>query len=195
MGSASAQVPAVSEELAQSSGQAPMAIRAPAPAAYLVPEDFKVPTHVEAADFKIVPLGPDLAKIDYAAYMSSIRHLQETFTRSTDWPHEGISDADAMRDMEAEQARFRNRTSFAYAVLTPDGSRERGCMYISPSDVEGYDAVVRLWVTRPEYDAGFDAALYQWVTQWVRRDWPFVNVAYPGRSIEWSRWDAMVAAR
>ena len=96
------------------------------PTATLVPEDFDVPTLVETSDFKIVPLSPAITKIDFAAYMSSIKHLQETFTRSTDWPHEGISDADALRDMEAEQARFRSRTSFAYAVLTPDGSRERG---------------------------------------------------------------------
>jgi len=164
------------------------------PTATLVPEDFDVPTLVETSDFKIVPLSPAITKIDFAAYMSSIKHLQETFTRSTDWPHEGISDADALRDMEAEQARFRSRTSFAYAVLTPDGSRERGCVYIYPSDVEGYDATVRIWVTKSEYDAGFDAELYQWVTDWIRRDWPFVKVAYPGRAIGWRSWDALVAA-
>lgn len=159
-----------------------------------VPADFSPPTLVETAGFKLVPLGPDLVKIDFDAYMSSIEHLQATFSRSTSWPHKDISDADAMADMESEQARFQSRKSFAYAVLTPDGKRERGSVYVSPSPVPPYDAMVRLWVTKADYDAGFDAELHQWVTRWVRADWPFRNVAYPGRAIDWPTWDAMVAA-
>jgi hypothetical protein len=55
--------------------------------------------------------------------------------------------------------------------------------------------VVRLWVTKAEYDAGFDAELYAWVTNWIKKDWPFAKVAYPGRAIDWSVWDAAVAAK
>ena len=96
--------------------------------------------------------------------------------------------------METEQARFKNRQSFAYAVLTPDGSRERGSVYVSPSPVASYDAVVRMWVTKADYDAGFDAELYKWVTEWVQTEWPFRKVVYPGRSIDWETWDSVVAA-
>ncbi len=159
-----------------------------------VPADFQVPTAVEAATFRLVPLGPDVVKVDFDAYMSSIEHLQTSFSRSTDWPHAGITDADAMKDMEGEQARFRKRESFAYAVLTPDGRRERGSVYVSPSKVAGYDAVVRLWVTKADYDVGFDAELYAWVVEWVRKEWPFAKVAYPGRAIDWATWDRLVAA-
>ena len=160
-----------------------------------LPTNFAVPTLVEAPDFKLVPLGPDLVDIDFKAYMSSIEHLQRTFTRSTDWPHKDISHADAMRDMETERDRFRNRESFAYAVLTPDGRRELGSVYVSPKAVGPYDAVVRMWVTKAEYDAGFDAKLYQWVRGWMRKAWPFAKVAYPGRSIDWKTWDSLVAAK
>ncbi len=165
----------------------------PAPSAF-VPADFAVPTLAEAEGFKLVPLGPELVQIDFDAYMSSIDHLQKTFTRSTSWPHPDISNADAMQDMENEQARFEKRESFAYAVLTPDGSRERGSLYVSPSAIDGYDAVVRMWVTKAEYDAGFDAELYAWATDWMRTEWPFAKIAYPGRAIDWATWDAMVAA-
>lgn len=165
----------------------------PAPAP-LVPTDFHVPTLVETAGFRIVPLGPDLTKRDFDAYMSSIEHLQKTFSRSTGWPHAGITDAEALADMEGEQASFTSRRSFAYSVLTPDGKRERGCIYVSPSPIPGHDAMVRLWVTKADYEAGFDAELYAWVVQWMRSDWPFANVAYPGRAIDWSTWDASVAA-
>ena len=156
--------------------------------------DFKVPVLVKAKRFKLVPLGPALVKIDFDAYMSSIEHLQTSFTRSSEWPHKDISAADAMRDMLAEQVRFKNRESFAYAVLTPDGKRERGCLYVYPSTIKGYEAVVRIWVTKREYDAGFDAELYAWAQSWLAKDWPFEKVAYPGRAIAWGVWDALVAA-
>jgi len=52
---------------------------------------------------------------------------------------------------------------------------------------------VAMWVTAAEYDAGFDAELYAWTQKWLARDWPFSNVAYPGRAIAWDEWDAMVA--
>lgn len=176
--------------------QAPNAASAekPAPAPSLVPAEFNVPTRVEAPGFKLVPLGPEVVQLDFDAYMSSIEHLQKTFSRSTRWPRADITSADAMKDMEGEKARFKSRKSFAFAVLTPDGSRERGSVYLSPSPVAGYDAVVRMWVTKADYDAGFDAELYEWVTGWIQKDWPFQKVAYPGRSIDWKIWDPMVAA-
>lgn len=176
--------------------QAPTAAPAEksAPAPSLVPADFNVPTRVEAPGFKLVPLGPEVVQLDFDAYMSSIEHLQNTFSRSTRWPRADITSADAMKDMEGEQARFKSRKSFAFAVLTPDGSRERGSVYVSPSPVAGYDAVVRMWVTKADYDAGFDAELYKWVTGWIQKDWPFQKVIYPGRSIDWKTWDSMVAA-
>jgi hypothetical protein len=162
------------------------------PAPWIAP-DFAVPTLVEEAEFKLVPLGPALVEIDYRAYMASIPHLQATFTRSTAWPNEGISLADAMVDMENEAGRFARRDSFAYAVLTPDGLRERGCVYVYPSKVAGHDAQVLLWVTAAEYEAGFDAELFAWTKDWIARDWPFEAVAYPGRLIAWEEWDALVA--
>ncbi len=155
-----------------------------------IPTSFNPPVLVEGTGFKLVPLGPEVVKLDFDAYMSSIEHLQKTFSRSTRWPRPGITDADAMKDMEGEEARFKSRKSFAYAVLTPDGRRERGSVYVSPSPVPGYDAVVRMWVTQADYDAGFDAELYNW----VKTDWPFAKVAYPGRAIDWATWDAAVAA-
>jgi hypothetical protein len=174
--------------LAAPAGAAPSA-----PAPWVAP-DFAVPTLIEGPGFKLVPLGPALTAIDYRAYMSSIEHLQKTFTRSTGWPHEGLTLTDALVDMETEAGRFAARESFAYAVLTPDGTRERGCVYVYPSKVAGHDAQVVMWVTAEEYEAGFDAELFAWTQQWVARDWPFSNVAYPGRSIAWEEWDAAVAA-
>jgi len=165
-----------------------------AASATLVAADFAVPERAEGPDFVLVPLGPDLVEVDYAAYMSSIEHLQQTFSRSTGWPHPGITADEAMADMENEAARFAARTSFAYGVLTPDGARERGSLYVSRSPVPGYDAMVRMWVTKDEYDAGFDAELYRWAQDWIAQAWPFARVAFPGRVVGWDEWDAKVKA-
>lgn len=176
---------------------APVSAETPGPAAATTPwiaPNFPVPTLIEGPGFKLVPLGPALTEVDYRAYMASIPHLQKTFTRSTGWPHEGLTLKDAVADMETEAGRFARRESFAYAVLTPDGTRERGCVYVYPSKVAGHDAQVQLWVTASEHDAGFDAELYAWTQDWIERDWPFAKVAYPGRAIAWEQWDAMLAA-
>jgi hypothetical protein len=156
-----------------------------------IPDEFELPILVESDDFKLVPLGPDLVELDFAAYMSSIEHLQETFTRSVNWPQESITDEAAMDDMLNEQGRFNRRESFAYAVLTSDGEREIGCVYIRPSSKPGYDAEVSLWVTKADFDLGFDEVLYEWTEQWVETSWPFADVAYPGRAIEWAAWDKL----
>jgi hypothetical protein len=188
-----AQLPPETVAVAGATVQEAIPIAEARPSSAFLPADFVVPVSIETPSFKLVPLGPALVKMDFDAYMSSIAHLQETFTRSTDWPREDLTMADAMRDMEAEESRFENRQSFAYAVLATDGSREIGSVYVSPSTVTGYDAVVRMWVTKADYEAGRDTELFGWVTQWIQADWPFANVAYPGRAIDWSTWEALVA--
>ena len=143
-----------------------------------VAPDFKVPTDVKMSGYRLVPLGPDLAKHDFDAYMSSIDHLRATFS-SGNWPNDKITMADATKDVEGEIARFQARKSFTYAVLTPDGKRELGCVYISPSRQPGFDAQVRMWVTKAEFDKGFETKLRADMKAWVASAWPFKNVAWP----------------
>ena len=160
-------------------------------AAPFVPEDFPVPQRVEAEGFVLVPLGPAVLEVDFEAYMGSIGHHQRTFTHSQDWPRADLTAEDAVADMAQEAALFESRRAFAYAVLTPDGARERGCIYLRPSLKKGYDAVVRLWVTEVEFDAGFDGALERWTRRWVNDRWPFQTVAWPDRGIPWDQWQAL----
>lgn len=96
-------ISAVAQTTQPAGAALPNAMPAEALKAAFVEPGFAVPTLVETPHFKLVPLGPALVKIDFDAYMSSVEHLQKTFTRSPDWPHAGISDADAMKDMDGEQ--------------------------------------------------------------------------------------------
>ncbi len=98
---------------------------------------------------------------------------------------------DAVKDMENEQAQFEERESFPYAVLDSERTRERGCVYLRPSKKQGYDAVVRMWVTAADFEQGFDAELFAWTQDWVTNAWPFENVAYPERLIPLDEWEAL----
>ncbi len=148
-----------------------------------VPADFAVPAGYQSKNFKLAPLGPDLAQHDFDAYMSSIEHLQKTFSYSDRWPNSKITMADAVKDVEGEKQRFDARKSFTYAVLSPDGKKELGCVYVSPSRKEGYDAQVRVWVTKAKFDEGFEKELIPEVKSWLSAKWPFQKIAWPGREI------------
>ncbi len=85
--------------------------------------------------------------------------------------------------VEGEKQRFDARKSFTYAVLSPDGKKELGCVYVSPSRKEGYDAQVRVWVTKAKFDEGFEKELIPEVKSWLSAKWPFQKIAWPGREI------------
>lgn len=149
-----------------------------------VPANFTLPTLHKTEKFKLVPLGPEVVKQDYDAYMSSIEHLRTTFSNGGNWPNKDITMADAMKDMENEAARFKARRSFAYAVLTLDGSKELGSVYVRPSKKPGYDAAVTFWVTKEQFDRGFEAELFPAIKAWMAKDWPFTKVEYPKRELQ-----------
>lgn len=155
-----------------------------------VPATFVVPRTYSAKSYKLVPLGPDLVKVDYDAYMSSIEHIRSTFG-SGRWPTPGITMADAMKDMQEEKARFDNRLSFAYAVVTQDGKKELGSFYLRPSPKQGYDAMASLWVTKEQFDQGLDQRLVEDMKKWIRTAWPFQKVAWPRRDISAAAWAAL----
>jgi hypothetical protein len=155
-----------------------------------VPTEFKVPTIYQTKTYKLVPLGPGVTKQDYDAYMSSIEHLQKTFSNGK-WPNKNITMSEAAQDMDNEAIRFRERRSFAYSVLTPDGSKELGSVYVRPSRKQGYDAVVAMWVTKEQFDRGFETRLFRDVKLWMSAAWPFQKVAYPGRDIPQAEFNAL----
>jgi hydroxyacylglutathione hydrolase len=155
-----------------------------------VPSEFKVPTLHETSKYKLVPLGPALAKHDFDAYMSSIEHLRTTFSGGG-WPNKNITMADALKDVEGESSRFHARQSFTYAVLTLDGGKELGCVYIRPSRKAGYDSQVSFWVTAERFASGFEPELIADVKRWLATDWPFKKVAFPKRDIPQAEWDAL----
>lgn len=158
-----------------------------APTAAFVSADYVVPKEWKTSRYKLAPLSPAIVREDYEAYMSSIEHLRQTFSDGK-WPSPGITMEEAMKDMQNEESRFVARKSFAYGVLTLDGKKELGSVYVRPSRKQGYDAVVTMWVTKEMFDRGFETQLYQDVKKWVATAWPFHKVAYPGKEISKADW-------
>ena len=96
-------------------------------------------------------------------------------------------------ELKRHQWEFQHHTAFAYGILSPDKQSEFGCVYINPSPKQGYDATVRLWVTRQGAEAGLEPLLERAVREWVATKWPFTSVAYPGRDMPMTEWNALPA--
>jgi hypothetical protein len=157
-----------------------------------VPAGFDVPERLETQHFTLRMLTiHDLVK-DYDAVMSSVDHLQATYSAISGgtWP-EGLTLEDDLIDLAWHQREFTIRSSFAYTVMAPDETRCLGCIYINPTVRQGYDAMVMLWVRASELETGLDRELYETVKSWIDDAWPFENVAYPGREIAAADWRAL----
>jgi len=146
----------------------------------LVPADFKVPAKLETAEFRLRMLAVSDVVKDYDAVMSSTAHLQALFGGK--WPG-GMTLEENLVDLGWHHKEFLRRTSFAYTVVALDESRVLGCVYINPTRKRGYDASVSLWARASELDGGLEARLEAAVKTWIAQEWPFQNVAYPGRGV------------
>jgi len=155
-----------------------------------VPKDFVVPDLVDTGDLRIRLLNMDDLVKDYSAYMSSIEHIRGVFgPHDIDWPTADLTVDLALADLGWCEWEHYQRTSFSYCVMSPDDSRELGCLYVSPTKKREFDAEITLWVTKLEYDNGLDRKLYDFAKQWIKEKWPFGKVAFPGRDISWQEWE------
>mgnify|MGYP001812299824 FL=1 len=125
---------------------------------------------------------------DYDAVMSSAEHLK-TIWPDSGWP-DGLTLEQNLIDLGWHQKEFQRRSSFAYTVVTPDETRVIGCVYIEPTNKSGFDAEVYFWRREGGIGSPPDAKLNEVVRAWLAEEWPFENVAFPGRSIDWKAWNA-----
>lgn len=158
----------------------------------LVPEDFQVPESLVTNRMKLRMLSISDVVKDYDAVMSSCEHLMKTIPFGPDhkWPI-GLSLEQNLIDLGWHQKEFQRRSSFAYTVLTPDENQCLGCVYIDPSSKKDYDVEICMWVRQSELEGGLDGHLFSTVKEWISKDWPFKNIAYPGREIGWDVWASL----
>jgi hypothetical protein len=138
----------------------------------LVPDDFKVPKILEADELLLRPLTVDDGELDYQVLKSCVNDEGKP-----DAPKK-LTRKQHLIDLGWHEKEFQKRSSFAYTVLSSDGKKCLGCVYIYPSTKMGYDAEVSMWVTDEAYKAGLPVVLRKKVKNWIDSDWPFVKVYY-----------------
>jgi hypothetical protein len=143
-----------------------------------VPSIFEPPRRLATRDFELEPLGPEHNEGDYAAWSSCMGHVASTpGFEDGDWPRPMTADENR-RDLERHAGDFASRAGFTFTVREPGRGRVVGCVYVYPHQDGIHDARVTSWVTADR--AELDGPLRDAVRAWLRDDWPFLNVDYPG---------------
>jgi len=146
-----------------------------------VPDNFMAPPVPEVAGYTWNILEPEILKEDYAA-------LTQVAGRSG--PMKITSDED-YGELKRHRWEFQHLTSFAYGILSADGSHEIACVYVNPSKKEGYDAAVHFLMTEEAQKENLQPLLEKKVRDWISTSWPFAKVAYPGIDISMAQWNAL----
>jgi hypothetical protein len=155
-----------------------------------VEREFEIPLQLETGEFRIRMLGVNDVVKDYDAVMSSAEYVGDVFGPNSGWP-DGLTLEQNLIDLGWHQSEFQRRRSFAYTVVSLDETKVVGCVYINPTRKRGYDAQVYLWAREAETGSPADSRLINVVSEWLAADWPFENVAFPGREIDWDSWNAI----
>ncbi len=153
-----------------------------------VPAEFKIPDGIENNYFRLRMLTIHDVDKDFDAVKSSIERLQKVW--NSQWPA-GLTLEQNLIDLGWHHKEFQRRTSFAYTVVSPDEARVLGCVYIYPTHKPGFDAEVYFWVRESERTSGLETELELALSDWLKRQWPFRNVAFPGRVINWEQWHSL----
>jgi hypothetical protein len=146
-----------------------------------LPRDFSVPTLVQTARFRLRSITIHDVLKDYDAVMSSREHLWRRFGEPWGWPAESLTIEQNLIDLGWHQKEFQLRSSFDYAVMSPDESRLLGCVYIDPPHVEGTDADLWFWARQSELANGLEDELGAFIVSWLQADWPFRSITLNGQ--------------
>ena len=146
-----------------------------------VPDTFMVPPPPAIGDYTWNILEPEILKEDFGALMHTVgRTAPATITADEDYG-----------ELKRHRWEFQHATSFAYGILSADGTEEIACVYVNPSKKQGYDATVRFLMTERGAKENLQPLLEAKVREWIKTSWPFAKVAFPGLDVSMSAWNAL----
>jgi hypothetical protein len=148
-----------------------------------LPPDFQVPASVETKHFRMRSITIHDVFKDYDAVMSSREHLWARFGAIWGWPREDLTIEQNLVDLGWHQKEFQLRSSFDYAVVSPDERRLLGCVYIDPAEEPGIDAEVWYWARQSELVNGLEQQIETFLNAWLSSAWPFATVMINGVKI------------
>lgn len=166
----------------------------------LVPSAFEPPISANLDGFTLEVLGPCHAVADFLAVKSSANDIRHVFGPENDWPSVDMSFEQNLADLERHAQEFGRREAFAYAMLKSPTAYV-GCLYIKP---------IKSRMADDPRKALFDAQAFFWLSsvpnalsatgvhavlhQWLKDQWPFRTVAWPGRTESWDEWARLAQA-
>lgn len=130
--------------------------------------------------FRMEPLHRAHSPMDYKAWHDeSWNDLTVLYDRAWSWPRE-MDEAQNASDLELKHyAKFLSLEWISYTVMTSDGSRVIGSLYITPARCGNYDASAMFWITTP-VRKDIEATFHAETKQWLNTVWPWKRVYYPG---------------
>lgn len=142
------------------------------------------PDGVDTERLLLRPLTVGHLHLDYDAVMASAVQLRAW--SDTTWPTDDFTLPENRDDLERHQREHEEGVAFTYTVLTPDGERCLGCVYITPIPqsaqplypADGYSARVSFWIRSDELDGPLEGHLLHSLREWFAQDWPFTRVVY-----------------
>lgn len=140
---------------------------------------FPLPPTPRDERIQLVPLGPDVVELDYAAIMSSRQRLRREL-QWNGWPPEDFTLDDNHQDLHEHQAEFERHEAFAYSVLGRTGADCLGCVYLEPWSP---GAQLAFWVVDAMLDTGLEAHLLRTMATWLGASWPLARVIVPLRPV------------
>jgi hypothetical protein len=146
-----------------------------------VPDTFMAPPAPLLKGYRWNILEPEILKQDYAALATLGGHSG---------PLKTTMDED-YGEVKRHRWEFQHLTSFAYGVLTEDGSEEVACVYVNPSKKAGFDATVRVVFTSRGEKLDLASSLPAEVKDWIKSSFPFTKVAFPGIDMPMTDWNKL----
>jgi virginiamycin B lyase len=153
--------------------------------AQFVPDDFLLPVVPKVDNYVWILHDQAVEPQDFAAL----------YDRTPPPNPANFKESDDLGCLRRHEWEYHHNTSFSFGIFTADTGAEVGFVYINPSQRQGYDAQVRYEVTNRGKAEGLEDKLGTAVRAWIATEWPFQNVAYPGRDIATETWNALPAAQ
>lgn len=160
----------------------------------LVPASFKVPSGFVTDTYELRMLTIDDVDLDFEAVVASRDRLLGLLDPDSTWP-DGLTVREDLIDLAWHHREFTIKHSFAYTLISRDGSRCLGCCYLFPSNAPNYDVAAFYWVRSGDDADARDQEFGTAFRLWLQMQWPFRGVAFPGRDIDWDTWKAMSKQR
>ena len=138
----------------------------------ITPDNFKVPLKYSGNGFELKPLTIASNESDFKAVNNNVDRLG----KHLNYPKH--SKEQNLIDLGYHQKEMQKKASFTYTITRLGDTKNIGCLYIYPSDRQGFEVEVTYWLTREGYERGLYSVIDDEIKVWLEKSWPFKSVYF-----------------